>query len=91
MSAGLPVVATDIGGSSEVVEHERTGLLVPPGNSIALAQAIQRLVSDTSLAQRLASAGGAYVRLEHSEARMLLRLEQTYVELVGNKPARAGN
>jgi len=53
MVVGTPVVALDVGGTSEVVRHESTGLLVPEGDAAALAAAIQRLVDDAPLRQRL--------------------------------------
>lgn len=52
-----PVIATDISGVSELVEHEVTGLLVPPGDATALAAAIQRLIGDPELARSLGAAG----------------------------------
>jgi len=56
-AAGLPVIASKVGGVPEVVIDERTGLLVPPKSADALATAIDRVVSDTCLARRLAEAG----------------------------------
>ncbi len=53
MAAGLPVVACAAGGVTDIVEHERTGLLVPPRDVPALAQAILRLVRDGALRRRL--------------------------------------
>lgn len=44
-ASGLPQVATDVGGVSEAVLHERTGLVVPPGDAAALAGALERLAS----------------------------------------------
>lgn len=55
MAAGCPVIASDFGGMSEVVQHEVNGLLVAPGNVAALAQAVRRLVDDRELLARLAS------------------------------------
>ena len=52
-SFGRPVVATAVGGLAEVVEHENTGLLVPPEDAQALAAAIERLVTDEELRVRL--------------------------------------
>ena len=48
-AAGLPLVATDVPGCREVVRQERNGLLVPPRDAVALAQALARLVGDASL------------------------------------------
>jgi len=49
-----PVVTTDVGGLPEVVHHERTGFLVPPGDAAALAQAITRFF-DEQWGERLAA------------------------------------
>ncbi|MGH9283702.1 MAG: glycosyltransferase family 4 protein, partial [Acidimicrobiales bacterium] len=57
MAAGLPVVASDIAGYREVVRAGVDGLLVPPRDPEALAQAIERLLDDPETAKRLAAAG----------------------------------
>jgi glycosyltransferase involved in cell wall biosynthesis len=57
MAAGLPVVATDIGGVSEAVVHDETGLLVPANDPVALAGALDRLLRDAPLRRRLGAAG----------------------------------
>ena len=59
MAAGLPVVASDVGGVREQVEQEVTGLLVPRGDAVALASAIERLVRDPELRRRMGEAGRA--------------------------------
>ena len=56
MAHGRPVVATAVGGLPEAVEHERTGLLVPPGDASALRAAIERLLADAPLRARLGAA-----------------------------------
>jgi glycosyltransferase involved in cell wall biosynthesis len=61
MAAGLPVVATDLGGLREMITAEGTQLLVPPGDPRALADSIARLVSDPALRDRLGSANRARV------------------------------
>ena len=53
MSQGHPVVVTNNGGQREYVVHEQNGLLVPPGDVQALAEAMARLVDDVALRQRL--------------------------------------
>ena len=53
MSQGHPVIVTDNGGQREYVVQEQNGLLVPPGDAQALAEAITRLVNDATLRQRL--------------------------------------
>jgi glycosyltransferase involved in cell wall biosynthesis len=57
MASGLPVVSTDVGGVPFILEHERTGLLVPAGDDCAMAAALQRLSADIDLRRRLAAAG----------------------------------
>ena len=57
MSMQLPVIATRVGGIPDVVLEEETGLLVPPGDSAALAMAISRLLEDQACRLRLARAG----------------------------------
>ncbi len=57
MAAGLPVVASRVGGIVEVVSDGKTGLLVPPGDPRSLANALGNLISDSNLRRRLGSAG----------------------------------
>jgi glycosyltransferase involved in cell wall biosynthesis len=57
MSAGLPVIATRTGGIPELVHHDHNGFLVPPADPDALADALERLASDTALRERMGSAG----------------------------------
>lgn len=56
MAAGKPVVAADHGGLNEIVVPNRTGLLVEPNNAMALARALERLISDKNLRKRLGQA-----------------------------------
>lgn len=53
MLAGLPVVASDVGGVSNLIVNDQNGLLVPPGDDAALAEALARLLSDKNLVARL--------------------------------------
>ena len=57
MAAGLPVVASAVGGIPEVVVDGETGLLVPPNDAAALAVAIRRLLAEPELRRRLGEAG----------------------------------
>ena len=57
MAAGLPVVASDVGGVGELVVDGATGLLVPAGDPAALAAALERLLADPELRRRLGAAG----------------------------------
>jgi|GEM_PF-151912 len=53
LSCGVPVVASEVGGIPEIVRHGRNGLLVPPGDERALAEAIIEILSDDALGRRL--------------------------------------
>jgi glycosyltransferase involved in cell wall biosynthesis len=61
MSAGVPIVATSVGGVPETVENESTALLVPSRDPASLAAACRRILSDTALAARLAANGSIRV------------------------------
>ena len=78
MAAGLPVVATDVGGTPEAVVHEQTGLLVPPGRADLLAAALDGLLRDPALRQRLGSAGRLRGDRFFSLAAMAGRMAQIY-------------
>jgi glycosyltransferase involved in cell wall biosynthesis/serine acetyltransferase len=80
MAAGLPVVATEVGGTPEIIQDEVSGLLVPPRDSHALAQAILRVLRDSQLAQGLARAGQERVRMQFSFDRLLSELDSLYTE-----------
>lgn len=60
MAAGLPVVSTAVGGIPELVEHERTGLLVPPKDAEALFGAMSRLAMNRHLAREIGSAAARH-------------------------------
>lgn len=62
MSRGLPVIATNVGGVPDLIEDGRTGLLVSAGSSTELADALERLLADSDLRQRLAAAALNVVR-----------------------------
>jgi glycosyltransferase involved in cell wall biosynthesis len=61
MAYGRPVVAGDVGGLRDLVAHEETGLLVPPGDVEALRAALQRLLGDADLRRRFGQAGRARI------------------------------
>jgi glycosyltransferase involved in cell wall biosynthesis len=69
MAAGLPVVASAVGGVPELVREGETGTLVPPGDSAALASAIRRIAEDPALRDRLGIAARARAEREFSLAR----------------------
>lgn len=86
MAAGLPVVASNVGGVPEVVVDGDTGLLVPPGDPQSLAAAIERLLEDPVLCRRLGEAG----RIRVAEHFSLAAVHQAHLELYRRVLARRG-
>jgi glycosyltransferase involved in cell wall biosynthesis len=81
MAAGLPVVATDVGGVGEVVVDGETGLLAPARDDAALAVHLARLAGDAGLRRRFGEAGRARARRLFDEARMCDDYGRVYREL----------
>jgi glycosyltransferase involved in cell wall biosynthesis len=79
MAAGLPVVASGVGGIRELIVHGQTGLLVPPDRPEALAQQICRILEDGALAHRLSLSAGADARARFSFDRMVDQFESLYL------------
>jgi glycosyltransferase involved in cell wall biosynthesis len=82
MAAGLPVVATDVGGLPEIVDHGRSGLLVAPRDPLALAGAIDTVLSDRATARSMGAAGQARQRREFSAEVMADRVYRLYDSLL---------
>ena len=78
MACGLPVIATDVGGNSELVDDGSTGILVPPGNVPALAAAIAGLADDGKRAAAMGRAGRQRVEREFSLAAMVDQYRTLY-------------
>lgn len=71
MASGLPIVATKVGGNSELVREGVTGSLVPPKNPVAMAKAIARYVKDSDLVQQHGLSGRAVVERQFSMEAMI--------------------
>ena len=82
MAARLPVVATNVDGTPELVNDGETGLLVPPKSAEALADAIAKLVADGALRQRMGQAGRRRIEQHFTEDRMIAETEALYRELI---------
>lgn len=78
LARGVPVITTDIVGISELVRDGETGLLVPPDDPEALAEAILALRADPDWARRLGRAGRELVAERHSEAAAVRRLQTLF-------------
>lgn len=82
MACGLPVLATDVGGTTEAVRDGVTGALVPPGDDRALAAALRRLTADPEALRRMGEAGRERAQREFSLDRMAGEVEALYRELL---------
>lgn len=80
-AAGIPVVATKVGGVSDIVEDGHTGLLVSSGDVEALARAIMRVIADVPLRQKLGVSAAERARSEYDEDRVVARLYELYAQL----------
>lgn len=81
-ASGCALIATDVPGCREVVRHEVDGLRVPPRDAVALADAIERLVRDAGLRERLAVAAREKAVAEYDERLVVARTMAVYQELL---------
>lgn len=88
MAAGLPVVATDVGGNREVVISGETGALVPVGDPEAVAAAIIYVLTNPEMARRWGAAGRERVATDFNIERTVMAYQDAYIELLGNRRAR---
>ncbi|MEJ2547210.1 MAG: glycosyltransferase family 4 protein [Gemmatimonadota bacterium] len=77
-----PVIASGIGGITDIIEHDRTGLLVPPGDPAALASAVEALVRDPVRARIIAKSGREDARRRFGWERVLGETNRVYREAV---------
>jgi glycosyltransferase involved in cell wall biosynthesis len=83
MSMGIPVIATSVGGTPEVIVNAETGLLVPAHRPLAIASAVQRLLTDPELAKRCAENARRVVVADFSIARVVAMTDALYRRLTG--------
>jgi glycosyltransferase involved in cell wall biosynthesis len=82
MAAGLPTVATRVGGTPEALTDGATGLLVPPDDAMALAKALGRLLDDPAMAAGLGRAARVTIEQRFSLAAMVGATERLYIDLL---------
>ncbi len=87
MAAGIPPVATRIGGVNEVVEDGKTALIVPPKDTRALADSIITLLEDRPLAQEMGEAARQVATRRFSVGRMVEDYKEIYTGLIGKSGA----
>ena len=86
LAAGRAVVAANHGGLPEIVTHDKTGLLVPPGDPAALAAALRRLADDPVRCAQMGAAGAADARERFAVPRMVDEVERLYADLGVKRP-----
>ena len=83
MLMGKPVISTEIGGLSEVVIHNRTGLIIPAKNSLEIFNAIKDLYEDNELRNKLAEQGRVHALNNFTFEKMIKTTETVYHDVVG--------
>jgi glycosyltransferase involved in cell wall biosynthesis len=81
MAAEKAVVATNVGGASEVIADGETGILVPPGSAAAIAAAVLDLIEDTDRSAKISQAARAHVESEFGIRKMVERYGAVYASL----------
>ena len=92
MIHGLPMVASNVGGPAEILDHGRTGLLFPPRDAAALAGQLIGLLQDRELRQRIGRAGAEEARRSWTWPKRVATMRQVYAELTSHQhgPVTAG-
>ena len=91
MAAGLPVVAAATGGVLEIVERDKTGLLVPPDNVQAFVEAIDRLLKNREFSDGIGRAAHTSIAARYSFDRMVQAFEDLYVSELSRRTAGASS
>jgi glycosyltransferase involved in cell wall biosynthesis len=81
MASGLPIIASNVGGVPELVQHEKTGLLVKPGDLGELAEALRKLLSDERLREKMGKESYQYAE-EFSIEKMTEQIYTLYEEIL---------
>jgi len=87
MASGLAVIATDVPGHRDVVDHDTTGLLVPPEDDRALAAAIESLLDDPDRRRRMGRAGRERVLSEFTLQPMVAKTSAIYRAAAASRAA----
>jgi len=91
MAVGIPVVAYDIPGVDQLIDHGKTGLLAAPGDIDGLAHCCERVLEDETLAASLVAAARRRIDEQYSAARMAREYEALFNQLVGSNKASLAN
>jgi glycosyltransferase involved in cell wall biosynthesis len=81
-AAGRPIVASDVPGCREVVDHGENGLLVPPGDPVALAEALALLAGNPDLRQKMGAAGRLKAVNQFANEKIIAATLKVYSDLL---------
>jgi glycosyltransferase involved in cell wall biosynthesis len=87
MALGTPCVSSDVTGIPEIVRHDETGLIAQAGDAVALADALERLLTDAGLRTRLSQAGRALVEREFDIHRNAAALRAVFADCRARRAA----
>lgn len=88
MAAGLPTVASNVGGNAELIQDGTTGLLVPPEDASALSTALLRLLRNPEWSRQLASSGQRLATESYSFERLIREVDELYTELLERRKGK---
>jgi glycosyltransferase involved in cell wall biosynthesis len=88
MAAGVPVVASAVGGIPDQIGHGEAGILVPPSDPDALGEALGALLQDPAYARRLGEAGRRRTENEFSHETLVRRIEAVYRAAIDGRISR---
>lgn len=86
MAAGLPVIASDVGGIPEMIDQDIEGLLIVPGDVPALIAALEKLLLDVALRESMGRAAQRKVERCYAAERVLEQIDGVYREILGSAP-----
>ena len=85
MAMGIPVIGSDVGGIPDLVRQGKEGLLISPGDPLALAEAIRAVASNPQMAKKMGDAGKKRVSEQFSARDMVRRIERVYLGALAEK------
>ncbi|VAV84936.1 hypothetical protein MNBD_DELTA01-864 [hydrothermal vent metagenome] len=84
-AAGIPVIATAVDGTPEVVRDGETGILIEPRNPVVITESVLRLLDNPQQARRMGQRGASYVRAHFDISKQVKGTEDIYMELIAGK------
>ncbi|OQW31032.1 MAG: hypothetical protein A4E19_20940 [Nitrospira sp. SG-bin1] len=82
MAAGVPVIATAVGGVNEIIEDGQTGYLVPPGDPVALAECLNRVLEHKQVRRKIGLQGQQFVQNNFTVGQLVLSVQELYESIV---------